>query len=399
MTARRRRLVTVTVMAVALLGIASAAWADPAKPSNYRSRIVDGPPGVGLEIRGGDSFVVLEVPEGTSALVTGYDSDEEYDDWAELEEYLRVLPDGTVQLNERSAAYFQNAARYGASPDGPVGVDVPQSWTTVADDGRVAWHDHRIHWMSPVLPDRIDPDAGVQEVLRYEVPVVVDGEIAVGTGELEFVPDPSPVPVLLVALGGVVVGALLARRDRRAAAVAMALAGGVVTAVLVAAGIGRPALFDVATPPVVLAAVGAAAPLLGSFVASLRDTQRRGLILLGAISLVVFGVLATGLLDPLLGGGGTGEGGFGNWWLRPTLPIDVLPGVLRLAVALATGLGVALLADIVAGSLAVPGGLDGLDAPDAPDDGAASVGTGSDATAETDRGDDGTSGEGRTLTT
>lgn len=358
-----RRAASVGLTAAVLLTLAAApAWADPAKPSNYVSELVTAPAGVVAEVQGGDSFLVVEAPAGTTVMVPGYSSDgSDFADWEELEEYLRVLPDGTVQLNRRSAAYYQNAARYGASPEGAVGPDVPPDWETVADDGRVAWHDHRIHWMSPTPPDRVDTGGGRQDVQDYAVPIVVDGGLEVAEGDLDWVPDPSPLPVLLVALVGLVGGLLLARRSLLLAAVAALVTGGTTTALLVATSVGRAAGFEVATPPVALVAVGAVVPLLGAGVGSLREGQRRGLVVLGGLALLVFGLLSTGLLDALLGGGDLGEGGFGNWWLRPTLPVDVLPGLLRFAIVAGTGVGAALVVATAAEALAVPGGLDGLD--------------------------------------
>ena len=351
-----------------LLLSAAGAWADPAGPSNYRSTLVEVPDEVELRVQGGDSFLVLEVPPGTQVMVPGYDSDEDFSDWETLEQYLRVLPDGTVQLNRSSAAYYQNAERYGAAPEGPVGPDVPPSWETVADDGRVAWHDHRIHWMSPLPPDRISVDGGVQDVLDYRVPVIVDGELTVAVGDLDWVPDPSPVPVLLTALAGLVAAAALGRRSLRAGAALALVTGGVTTTVVVLAGLGQPVGFELATPPVALAAVGAVLPLLATTVPSVRDGQRQLLVGLGAAALLVFGVLATGLLDTLVAGDAV-EGGYGNWWLRPTLPLDLAPGLLRYAIAAGTGVGAGLLGALAASALAVPGGLDGLDGLD--DDAAA----------------------------
>jgi hypothetical protein len=120
-----------------------------------------------------------------------------------------------------------------------------------------------------------------------------------------------------------------------------------VTALLLAASAGRAAGFDIATPPVALAAVGALAPLLGAFVPNLKDGQGRALVLLGGGALAVFGVLSTGVADGFVGGAGEG---FGNWWTNPTLPADVAPEVLRFAIALAFGAGAGILAGSLAGS-------------------------------------------------
>ncbi len=338
----RRSALTALLSGVMLL-VAAPAMADPAQPSNYRSSVDSSPDArIEVSIQGGDAYFVLEVEPGTEVVVPGYDDDEDFSDWQELEVYLRVLADGTVQLNRSSEAYYANASRYGAAAPGEVGPDVAPDWETVATDGRVAWHDHRIHWMSPLPPQQVDTDADEpQRVNDYLVPVVIDGELVVVEGELDYVADRSPLPVLLLAVLGLVSGALLGRRDVRLAAGLALLTGGTVTALLVAAGVGRAAGFDLAAPPVALAGVGAVAPLLGATVGSLAEGQRKALILLGAGALVVFGVLSTGALDQLVGGQ---DGGFGSWWLRPTLPVDVAPALLRYAMAAATGVGLGILA-------------------------------------------------------
>lgn len=331
-----------------LVVVAAPAVADPALPSNYESRLVDADVDarIVVDVQGGDSFFVLEVEPGTEVLVPGYDSDEDYSDWEELEVYLRVLPDGTVELNRNSEAYYANEDRYGSEPPPGVGADAVPDWETVANDGRVAWHDHRIHWMSPVPPPSVDTAAGGR-VADYAVPLVVDGELVVAEGTLDYVPERSWLLVGLLAVVGLVAGGLLTRRDRRLGALLLLLGGGVVVGLLVAAEAGRAPGFEIATPPIALAGVGAVAPLLGAMVASLRDGQRRGLLLLGGGAMVVFGLLATGLADELVGGAGEG---FGNWWTNPTLPADVAPSLLRWAIALSTGLGAGLFAAVVGDS-------------------------------------------------
>lgn len=342
---RVRRPATIALLTVGmLLLLAAPALADPAKPSNYISTVEASPSdGFAVSIQGGDSYFVLEVQPGTEVIVPGYDDDEDLTDWQELEVYLRVLADGTVQLNRSSEAYYLNGSRYfGELPDQPLGVGVAPDWETVASDGRVAWHDHRIHFMGTDPGDRVDPTiSGPQPFSEYGVELVVDGEPLVIAGQLEYIADGSPIPVIGLALLGLVGGVLLARRDVKLAALLALVTGGTAAGLLIAAGVGRAAGFDLATPPVALVGVGAVAPLLGATVGSLADGQRKALVVLGGAALTVFGLLSTGALDQLVGGAG---GGFGSWWLRPTLPADVAPGVLRLAMAAATGLGVALVA-------------------------------------------------------
>lgn len=341
------RLLRVALLTMLLLVVGAVpALADPALPSNYLSQLVgdDPHPAIDVRVEGGDSFFVLEVEPGTEVVVPGYDNDDDFSDVAELEVYLRVLADGTVQLNRNSEAYYANADRYGAAAPAGVGADATPDWETVASDGRVAWHDHRIHWMSPVPPSSVDTGAGGL-VTEYRVPLLVDGELVVAEGTLEYVPERSPVVVGLLAVVGLVAGAVLTRQDRRLGAVLVLVAGGAIVGLLLASTAGRAAGFDVATPPIALAAVGAVAPLLGVFVPSLREGQQRGLVLLGAGALFAFGVLATGVADGLVGGAGEG---FGNWWTNPTLPADAAPAALRFAIGAATGLAAGLFAGTVA---------------------------------------------------
>lgn len=343
------RLARPVLLAIGLLVLtASPALADPALPSNYDSRIVEGVADdrVTVRIEGGDAFFVLEVAPGTEVLVPGYDNDDDYSDWQELEVYLRVLPDGTVQLNRNSEAYYANADRYGAAAPSYVGADVPPDWETVGSDGRVAWHDHRIHWMSPTPPDRVDTDAG-DRVLEYGVPIVVDGELNVAQGELDYVPERSVAAVVLLAAAGLIISGLASRRDRRLGALLVLVAGGAAAGLLLAAQVGRPPGFDIASPPLALAVVGAVTPVLGTTVPGLRDGQRRGLVLLGGLSLFAFGILCTGIADDLVGGPGEG---FGNWWTNPTLPTGMAPTLLRYAIATGTGLSAGLFAATVSDS-------------------------------------------------
>lgn len=338
-------LLRLALLTVALLVVGAApALADPALPSNYDSQIVSGDlhPAIDVRVEGGDSFFVLEVEPGTQVMVPGYDNDEDFSDWPQLEVYLQVLEDGTVQLNRNSQAYYSNQDRFGAQAPPGAGPDAQPDWETVAADGRVAWHDHRIHWMSPQPPPSVDTSSGGL-VTEYRVPVIVEGELVVAEGTLDYVPERSPVVIGLLAVVGLVGAALLARQDRRIASMLLLVAGGTIVGLVVASTVGRPVGFDIATPPIALAGVGAVAPLLGAFVPGLKEGQQRGLLLLGGASLFAFGLLATGLVDGLVGGAGEG---FGNWWTNPTLPTDVAPTILRYAIALGTGLGAGLVAGV-----------------------------------------------------
>jgi hypothetical protein len=345
-----------TGLLLALLGcwlllLAGPAAADPAGPTNYDSvlkdvRAVEGDrePAIDLEVLGGDAFLVLRAEPGTEVLVPGYEG----------EPYLRISGDGTVEVNERSPARWLNDAQLGA-----VEVDVPAQadpeaspvWSVVGGDGEFAWHDHRIHWMSASAPPHVDTGAReAQEVMDWEVPLLVDGEEVVARGELVWHPGPSP--VLVAGLLALTVAAGLALAFvRRVPAPVLAGVGAVPAALAgILPALGLPTGADVDPGLIVL-------PLLtvGLAAVGLRLTLRdpgavRARIIGGAagLPLLVWGVLQGGALT------------------RPLVPGPLPVGVVRGAAALAIGLGVAALAVLGRDLLQVtPSSLDDLsDEPD-----------------------------------
>jgi hypothetical protein len=307
--------------ALLLVGALPAA-ADPAGPTNYTSNVTTVDPdveGVAFDVLGGDAYVEVTVDTGTTVEVAGYDD----------EPYLRVLPDGTVERNEASPTRWLNDARYGAAdttvpPE--ASSDAPPRWEVAATGGTYAWHDHRVHWMSPELPPNVDPDAGaVQPVTAWELPVTVDGEDVVVRGELAWLPPVSPIPaaltVLLVAALGVI---LLLRRPVLAPIVTVvgALAAGVVG---LAGSLGLPPGADTDPAHLILPAVSLALVAVGYAV---RSRPGIGPTLVGALAgvpLLVFSVL---LLRALT---------------APIVPTSLPDLGARLLVAVVLGAGVASL--------------------------------------------------------
>lgn len=224
-----------------LLALSGSAAADPAGPTHYRSSVTAVTPEVdGLEVAviGGDSYVQVTAPPGTRVEVEGYDD----------EPFLRIEPDGTVERNEASPSRWLNDARYGAldtevPPE--ASAEAPPRWETIATDGTYAWHDHRVHWMSPTDPRQIDTGTDAEQPVQdWQLELTVDGEPVVVAGELVWLPGPSPVlpagVALLVAAGGVAVAL------RRAAALRWVILTGALAAgvVGVAATVGWPAGAD-----------------------------------------------------------------------------------------------------------------------------------------------------------
>jgi hypothetical protein len=225
-----RRLMAATLGAL-LLGLSVAARAQsntppPVKESgspindqgsnyNYRSNITNIAPnvaGLSLEVLEFADRLVLRNHTGQAVTVYGYQG----------EPYARVLADGTVQVNTRSPAYFLNQNFYG-------NVNVPSSasptarpaWTVVDRTGVLEWHDHRIHWMSPVLPPQVKDRGKRTKIFDWRVPIQVGAKSGVVAGQLFWVPEEgTKTPVAAVVALAVIVLAGLAlvfvvRRHRR----------------------------------------------------------------------------------------------------------------------------------------------------------------------------------------
>ena len=294
---RARRLLPLLVTAV-LVGFAAPASADPAGPTHYRSTVTEVTPAtdaIDVEVLGGDAYVALRATPGTAVEIAGYDD----------EPYVRILEDGTVERNEASPARWLNEARFGAldtSVPPEASAEAPPRWETVASGGEYAWHDHRVHWMSPADPRQVDTGRDeVQPVQTWELELTVDGEPVVAAGELVWIPGGTPVLPVGLALLVLAAGVLAVVRGGVAARW-MAVAGAVPAAVVgVAATVGWPAGAD--SDPALLILPGMAVLLAGvSYL--IRARPGIGPALLGAASgfpLLVWGVLwSRALVAPIV---------------------------------------------------------------------------------------------------
>lgn len=319
-SARRRAPAVLGLVAAWLLAGAAPAIADPAGPTHYDSVVtsvetVEGEAvDVEAEVLGGDAFLVLRVPPATRAEVPGYDG----------EPYLRIAEDGTVEVNHRSPTHWFNEDRYGADVPEVADVEATPVWREVADSGAYAWHEHRIHWMSPDPPRQVDTAVReVQVVFDWQIPLRVDDREVVVRGELAWYPGPPVwMPALLVVLALGLAGALVFLL--RIPVAALAAVGGVAAAVAGLAqvtgqppgGEGEP--FVVALPVLAAGAAGLAL-LLGR-----REPGSGRARLLGAASglpLLVWGVLQAGALT------------------RPIAPEPMTGASLRPLAAAALGIG------------------------------------------------------------
>lgn len=195
------------------LAAAPAAFAHGGN-SYYRSvidRVHPQVDGVDVVVRNYDAEFELAARGGHRVVVYGYED----------EPYARLLPDGTVQVNQRSPATFLNEDRYAATKV-PATADpqAPPRWRTVGDSGTFVFHDHRMHYMATGTPPAVKDESRKTKVFDYSIPIRIDGKAGAIDGTLWWVgpEDTSKAPfivaaVVIVVLGGLAV--LLVRRRRR----------------------------------------------------------------------------------------------------------------------------------------------------------------------------------------
>jgi hypothetical protein len=209
-----KQLLAAAVAALAVCPVASA-HGDGAE-RGFRSAVESIRPNLsGLTIRvlESDDELQLRNETGRTIVILGYDG----------EPYLRFSPDGVFR-NARSPASYLNLDRY-ANVDVPPAADskAPPRWERVATGGIWAWHDHRIHWMSPIDPPRVRaaPDRP-HHVFDWQVPARIQGRKLTISGRLDYAPpeeERSLLPLIVGAALGVgvtaVAIAILVRRRHR----------------------------------------------------------------------------------------------------------------------------------------------------------------------------------------
>ncbi len=82
----------------------------------------------------------------------------------------------------------------GGSSEGPTAGSVGDGpdWRTIGHDGRLIWHDHRIH---------VQDTAEFPGELDWSVPIIVDDLAVTIEGRLVRVDPPSPLPFLAAGRG------------------------------------------------------------------------------------------------------------------------------------------------------------------------------------------------------
>jgi hypothetical protein len=199
----RRALIVAAVALTALVAAAAAEAHYGTAKLGYRSTIrAVKPPirGLKLKVLYGDDQVWLDNTTGETIVVDGYGG----------EPYLRFAADG-IYVNVKSPAGYLNQDRYANStvPKSAT-VKARPHWEKLAGGEIWAWHDHRIHYMSPVAPKQIrDAPRKPHHVFDWKVPLTANGKRVFITGSLDYTPPPKngfPVKLVIVLASLIAVG-------------------------------------------------------------------------------------------------------------------------------------------------------------------------------------------------
>jgi hypothetical protein len=217
---------TLVLAGLVVLVTAGPAGADPAKPTEYTSvvqKVDPVTPGLSVEIVGGDSFLDVKVEPGHEVIVFAYATT------GHGEPFLRIRADGVVEENQQSPYTFQIRDRY-ANVEVPSNLNPtgPPEWKQVGIGHEFAWHDHRVHWMSPDRKPGIKPGDVVQ---TWQVDLTFDGN-PVSVDGVVLLAHPIVPAVWFAAAIAIAIAVVVIGRGRStlvaAAAVLVAAAGATV---------------------------------------------------------------------------------------------------------------------------------------------------------------------------
>ena len=173
------------------LAAAGPALAHEGNP-DYRSDIAEPPAGLSAQMLNYDDSIQVEAEPGHELIVYGYED----------EPYLRYLADGTVEVNRRSPSGYLNEDRYGETEvPAEAASEATPDWDPIADHGRYAWHDHRVHYMSRTVPPAVTDESVETKVFDWRVPIELDGRRDALTGTLFWDPADEGGLSLAVAAG------------------------------------------------------------------------------------------------------------------------------------------------------------------------------------------------------
>jgi hypothetical protein len=223
MRSMRRIGITVAVAIVVLVASATPASAHTVagvRASNYQTNLLAvQPPTPGIVVRVVELGSRLELTNKnpTDVIVIGY-----------LDEpYLRVGPQGVFENVLSPAVYLNRTRTGGGHIPGDADATKPPQWRKVSSDPVARWHDHRIHFMGTQDPPQVRRAPHQRHVIEAEwrVPMKMVDQSIVVTGNLVYVPGPSPAPWIAVIAVSFVAAAVagLTRRWRMVIAVLAAV--------------------------------------------------------------------------------------------------------------------------------------------------------------------------------
>jgi hypothetical protein len=199
---RRTLALTAAALAAVLLPAGAEAHYGTAK-LGYRSTIRGLEPpmrGLKLKVLYGDDQILLDNKSGKTIVIDGYGKNPE--------PYLRFGPTG-IYVNVNSPAGYLNQDRYARSkvPKFASATARPH-WEKLISGNIWAWHDHRIHYMSPVFPPVIqDAPRKPHHVFNWKVPATENGKRFFITGSLDYRPPPKKsFPVALAIVLATLIG-------------------------------------------------------------------------------------------------------------------------------------------------------------------------------------------------
>ena len=224
---RKSFLLLLAALLMAPPAAASAMGASPAESGNpindqgssyhyrtYITSITPKVPGLSVEVLEFADRLLLRNNTGKTVTVYGYSG----------EPYARLRPGGAAEQNSRSPAVYLNTNFFAQVTVPPsANAAAPPSWTVVDRTGQFEWHDHRIHWMSPVTPPEVKDTGKRTKIFNWSVPITVGTQHGAINGELFWVPEGSKAPVgVIVAFAALIAAALafawVVRRRRGASA-------------------------------------------------------------------------------------------------------------------------------------------------------------------------------------
>lgn len=177
---------------------------DQGSSYEYRSNITaitPSVPGLSIEVLEFADRLLLRNHTGRTVTIYGYEG----------EPYARVLANGTAEQNVRAPATYLNTNFYADVVVPPIAsASAPPKWEVVDRTGEFEWHDHRIHWMSPVPPATVKNKGKRTLIFDWRVPIMVGTSKGAINGQLFWMPESSKAPLAVIILGVVIVVAGLA---------------------------------------------------------------------------------------------------------------------------------------------------------------------------------------------